>query len=176
MQIRTAAGLTAAVVAAALSAGAASGDATSAPKTVKTVKIANLGTVLATGGGLTLYRFTSDKKGTSSCSGACAALWPPLLVAGTAKPTGTAGVSASKLGTIRRSNGQEQVTYGGFPLYRYAADTQPGQAKGEGLEGTWFAVAGSGSLVKPTAGPVAATTTTPASTTSSNGGAAGYGY
>jgi hypothetical protein len=57
-------------------------------------------------------------------------------------------VTQSKLGTITRSNGTIQVTYAGHPLYFYKGDTKAGQAKGQGVENVWFAVATSGALVK----------------------------
>jgi predicted lipoprotein with Yx(FWY)xxD motif len=119
-----------------------------APSTVRTAAVAKLGTVLVNGSGLTLYRLDTDKKGASSCDGGCAAVWPPLLATGKTKPVAGTGVAASKLGLIKRSTGQMQVTYDGYPLYRFAADTKPGEAKGEGVSGTWFAVAPSGGLVK----------------------------
>jgi predicted lipoprotein with Yx(FWY)xxD motif len=44
-----------------------------------------------------------------------------------------------ELAVITRSDGVKQVTYKGSPLYRYAADTAPGDAKGQGVGGVWFA-------------------------------------
>jgi len=153
-----------------------------APLTVKTESISKLGPVLVNGSGLTLYRFKADKKGTSSCSGGCAAIWPPVLAVGKAKPVAGTGVAAAKLGLFKRSTGQLQVTYGGYALYRFAADTKPGEAKGEGVEGAWFAVAPSGALVKSTPtseGLASPTATTPSTSTPSAGTtstpAAGYG-
>ncbi len=101
--------------------------------TVKTAKVGKFGTVLVASNGMTLYRYTPDKKNVSVCNGACASYWPPLLVKGTAKPTVGSGASASLLGTTMRTGGAEQVTYAGFPLYYYAGDKKPGQANGAGL-------------------------------------------
>jgi predicted lipoprotein with Yx(FWY)xxD motif len=151
-----------------------------APVAVKTATVASFGSVLVNGSGLTLYRYTSDRKGASTCSGACAAEWPPLVVKGDAKPVAGKGVAASRLGMIKRSNGQMQVTYGGYPLYLFAGDSKAGQTKGQGFEKTWYLVASSGALVKTSpaaaapssssSAPAPATTTTPAS----SGG--GYDY
>jgi predicted lipoprotein with Yx(FWY)xxD motif len=169
MRTRWIGGLGALTLAIAIGLGAALATAAATTVTLKVAKISGLGTVLVNGNGLTVYRFTSDKKGSSSCTGGCATAWPPLMVAGATKPTAGSGVSASKLGTIKRANGQLQVTYGGYPLYRYAADSKPGQTKGEGVEGSWYAVTPSDALVKTTTNTTAATppTTTPNTTTPS---------
>ena len=45
-----------------------------------------------------------------------------------------------KVGTINRTDGTEQLTYNGHPLYTYIGDTAPGQAKGNNLNlngGLW---------------------------------------
>jgi hypothetical protein len=68
-------------------------------------------------------------------------------VKGTAKPTAGPGVTGSKLGTIRRPDGGLQVTYNGLALYRYAPDHRAGDAKGQGLEREWYAIAPTGRIV-----------------------------
>ena len=45
--------------------------------------------------------------------GRVAKVWPPLLVKAGAKPTVGPGLSAAKLGTIKRPDGGTQVTYNG---------------------------------------------------------------
>ena len=70
-----------------------------------------------------LYMFSADRGSTSTCYGACAAAkegWPPLLTSGTPR---VAGLNASLLGTTRRRDGSQQVTYGGHPLYYWSGDT-----------------------------------------------------
>jgi predicted lipoprotein with Yx(FWY)xxD motif len=96
------------------------------------VAVANtpLGRVVVDSNGRTLYLFEKDKNRRSACSGRCAKFWPPLLTHG--KPVARAGAKQSLLGTIRRANGSQQVTYAGHPLYRYAQDRKPGQTRGEG--------------------------------------------
>jgi predicted lipoprotein with Yx(FWY)xxD motif len=116
--------------------------------TVKTAKVGKFGTVLVAANGMTLYRYTPDKKNVSVCNGACASYWPPLLVKGTAKPTVGSGASAGLIGTTMRTGGAEQVTYAGFPLYYYAGDKKPGQANGQGFQKTWYVVSATGALVK----------------------------
>ena len=43
---------------------------------IKTEHVGKVGTVLATGTGLTLYRYTVDPAGKATCTGACAKVWP----------------------------------------------------------------------------------------------------
>lgn len=94
--------------------------------------------------GYTLYRFTKDKGTTSTCYGACAKQWPPLVTEG--KPNGV-DVVRSKMGTTKRKDGTIQVTYFGSPLYTYIGDKVTGEVKGNGVEafgGTWYALKANG--------------------------------
>ena len=90
-----------------------------------------LGRILVDSRGITLYDFPKDRGTTSSCYGACAALWPPLTTKG--KPVAGPGVRASLLGTTKRTDGKLEVTYNGHPLYYFVSDRRPGQATGQGL-------------------------------------------
>lgn len=104
-----------------------------------------VGPVLVDAKGLTVYDFRKDKGTTSSCYGACAASWPPVLSEGA--PTAGEGATASKLGTTERKDGTTQVTYAGHPLYTFVEDRKPGEANGNGISafgGQWFALKGSG--------------------------------
>jgi len=97
------------------------------------------GRVLASSRGLTLYYYGEDKphSGTSVCTGGCATAWPPLA----APVKAPAGVRLpGRLGVITRPNGVKQVTLNGYPLYCYAGDKAPGQAKGNGIEGSWHVI------------------------------------
>ncbi len=121
-------------------------------------------TVLTTASGLTLYALSGEGGGHFICtSSSCLGTWHPVTVSSGASPSGSVG----SLGTVKRPEGTEQVTYKGMPLYTFAGDTSPGQAGGQGFKdvGTWSAVA-VGSA------PVASTTTT----TESAGGGSGGGY
>jgi predicted lipoprotein with Yx(FWY)xxD motif len=86
--------------------------------------------------GLTLYRFTPEAGTKIACIGTCATTWPPLLMP-TGDPVGT-GLPAP-LGTVMRPDGGRQVTHNGWPLYRFHLDAAPGDAKGQGIAGKWFA-------------------------------------
>ncbi len=133
----------------ALFAAGAAFAAVHAAGTVRTAHNATLNTtILVDQNGRTLYHITSDKGGHISCSGACASIWPPLLVPKGTKPTAGPGIAKSKLGTVRRPDGRIQVTYAGLTLYRYSGDSKAGQAKGEGFEKLWYVSDSSGKLVK----------------------------
>jgi predicted lipoprotein with Yx(FWY)xxD motif len=98
----------------------------------------SLGTVV-TMDGYTLYRFGKDTSdpSKSTCNAECAKAWPPVLGDGQPKLT---GVPADKIGTIGRADGSQQLTLNGWPLYRYAKDTKPGETAGEGVGGSWHAI------------------------------------
>jgi predicted lipoprotein with Yx(FWY)xxD motif len=111
------------------------------------VRIADthLGRILVDSRGITLYDFVADKRTTSVCYNACAALWPPLITIG--KPIPGPGVKASLLGTTRRSDGKLEVTYGGHPLYYFVSDRHPGQTTGQGVNqfgGPWWVLSAAG--------------------------------
>jgi predicted lipoprotein with Yx(FWY)xxD motif len=155
-----------AILAACSSSGTSStsgGGSSSSPAaaTAGSLKTATIGgvTVLTNANGFTLYSFAPDTPTKSNCNGTCAQNWPP--VAGPATASGVTGT----FGTIKRSDGSVQATFDGHPLYAFAGDTAPGQAKGNGLNaagGLWHEITTSG-----TAAPA------PAGTSSSGGG---YGY
>lgn len=118
---------------------------TASPLIVKAAKRGKLGTILITASGYTLYRFTPDSSKKLACVGACTLAWPPLVLPkGVTHATAGSGVEQSLLGTRKRGTSL-QVTYKGLPLYRYAADTAPGQTNGQGVGGTWFVVKASSS-------------------------------
>jgi len=139
-------------------AAAASGVA------IKTAK-GSAGTYLAGPNGHALYLWVADSGGKSACAGACAQAWPPVETKG--NPTAGAGVDASDLGTIMRSDGSEQVTYKGHPLYYFVADTSADSTKGQGSDGfgaKWWLIAPSGTAI------TAGATTSASSSGSSSGG------
>ena len=107
--------------------------------------VPKVGSVLVDANGLTLYDFHKDKGTESSCYGACAGVWPPLLTDGEPRPSN--GASTAKLGTTKRKDGSVQVTYAGHPLYTYAADKKPGEANGHDIDSfgaEWYALTASG--------------------------------
>jgi predicted lipoprotein with Yx(FWY)xxD motif len=115
-------------------------------------------TVLTDSKGFTLYSFGLDTSTQSNCNGQCANNWPP--VTGSVTAPGVKGT----FGTIKRSDGSVQATFNGHPLYTFAADTSPGQAKGNGLTafgGVWHDDTTSGSAA-------------PAGSPAPGGGGSGY--
>ena len=106
------------------------------------------GKFLADGQGRALYLFEADKGSTSTCTGACASAWPPVTAS--AMPMAGGGVSQSLLGTTKRADGTEQVTYNGHPLYYFAADTGAGMVKGQGSKefgAGWYVLNAKGSKI-----------------------------
>ena len=138
-----------AVLLAALAGGSLAGGAVL--PTVKTAQVGDLGRVVVSASGRTLYHYTDETNGKVDCTGACAKLWPPLLVKAGTKPVAGSGVAASKLGILKRPDGSFQVTYGGLGLYLYAGDKKAGDAKGEALENSWYAVSPAAKIVKQAA-------------------------
>jgi predicted lipoprotein with Yx(FWY)xxD motif len=104
-------------------------------------------TVLVDQAGMTLYHFTRERARRVLCTGACASVWPPLLVGAGTRPLAGLGINRLRLGTVRRPDGRLQVTYAGLALYRYSGDARPGDAKGQGFGKVWFAVRPSGRLI-----------------------------
>jgi predicted lipoprotein with Yx(FWY)xxD motif len=139
--------------------------ATSGAVTVKTAASPTLGTILVDQSGQTLYRYTPDGTGKTTCTGECATAWPPLtLPSGTTHVGAAGGVTATALGTITRPGGVLQVTFKGMPLYRFLGDTKSGDTKGQGVDGTWFIVS---PTTTPAPTPAAPTPAAPASGSSS---------
>ena len=106
------------------------------------------GKALVSSDGRTVYLFEADKNGTSTCTGACAAAWPPVTATGT--PVAGSGVSQGLLSTIQRPDGTKQVTYNGHPLYYFVGDSGTGAAKGEGSKAFgagWYVVNASGAKI-----------------------------
>ena len=116
-------------------------------------EVAGVGTVVTDAAGKTLYRFDKDMATppTSNCDGECATTWPPAL-AGAGTPM-LQGIQDTQVGTLARKDGSKQLTLNGWALYEFSGDKAPGQTNGQGVNGTWFAVAPDGSkITAPAAG------------------------
>jgi predicted lipoprotein with Yx(FWY)xxD motif len=154
---RTPITLLAGAAAVALIAPAVAATAPAKPTSAQTatVRVAkrDLGRVLVDSRGRTLYLFKKDSGTKSACFGACAAAWPPLRASG--KPSVGNGLKASKVGTIKRSDGKRQVTYNGHPLYHFQGDKKAGDTNGQGLNAfgaRWYVVSSAGRQVTSSGG------------------------
>ncbi|QRP50230.1 hypothetical protein [Amycolatopsis sp. FDAARGOS 1241] len=137
--------------------GASQGSASAAPAPATLGETnTSLGTVLTNAQGFTLYTFDEDKNGMSACTdNGCKSLWPPVV--GKAQAANAVSLPG-QLATISRSDGIEQATYNGKPVYTFAQDTAPGQTKGDGVMGTWHALVITGGSVPPATGNGTAST------------------
>ncbi len=116
-----------------------------------------MGSYLTGASGRALYLWAADTNGKSSCSGACAQTWQPVVASAT--PSASGGVNAADLAVISRPGGGEQVTYKGHPLYYYAADSGPGMTTGQGTNSfgaKWWLIAPSGTAITATGSTAAA--------------------
>ncbi len=142
---------------------------------VKSASNATLGaTVLVDAQGMTLYHLSGEQNGKFICtSSACLQVWHPLSTS-TTTPSGSVG----SLGTVKRPEGTEQVTYKGMPLYTFVQDQKAGDAKGQGIKdvGTWTAVTISPGSSSAPAAPAPAPSPAPSPPPASSGGGGGYAY
>ena len=116
------------------SKSAVSGSA-GALKTMST----SIGTVLVDGSGRTVYELVGDSTANQTCTGGCAAIWPPVKANGT------------------------QMIVNGHPAFTFSGDNSAGQTKGQNVTdqwGRWLALDGSGN---PISAPAAANSKTSAS-------------
>jgi predicted lipoprotein with Yx(FWY)xxD motif len=120
------------------------------PPAPTTIALRNsaLGPILVDGNGRTLYLFEADRKDISTCNGACASVWPPLIAHGT--PVAAAGVNQSLLATTTRNDGSLEVAYNGHPLYYFVSDKQAGDISGEAITSfgaDWYVLSAAGSKI-----------------------------
>ena len=140
------------------------------PATVSAASTTSFGRVLVVGSGdyagCSLYLLTSDQlHALSGAPFACSDnanplkmscdsdLWPALLTEGA--PIAGPGVNPRLLGTVTRTDfdfltggsSVQQVTYNGYPLYRFFLDNVPGDTQGANLDdpvtsppGIWYLV------------------------------------
>jgi len=114
------------------------------------VKVADseLGPILVDESGRTLYAFIKDKDQTSNCGDACIAAWPALTTAKAA--VAGQGANVALIGQTQSTKGQQQVTYGQWPLYYYVNDMVAGDVNGQAIDDEWYVLSPDGKLVKKT--------------------------
>ncbi|MFZ2012332.1 MAG: hypothetical protein WAV00_00735 [Nocardioides sp.] len=112
------------------------------------VATTSLGRVVVDAQGRTVYLLTADSMNHATCNASCQGYWPPV-------PSGHgAGLSAEVASTALPGGGRT-VTVGGWPVYTYVGDHNPGDVSGEGVNtfgGIWYAVSPSGTPVKQAGG------------------------
>ncbi len=148
-----------------LAASALAGGAGSQSNATLSLRQTDLGHILVSAKGHTLYLFMKDLNGRSACSGTCATYWPPLMKTG--KLTVGPGVKRALVGTTKRADGRLQVTYNKHPLYAFALDKRAGQTKGQGSSNfgaEWYAVSAQGRAVLKAPTPTTTDTTTTTTT------------
>ncbi len=110
-------------------------DPVDVENSVRLATDATFGSVLTNAEGFTLYFFAPDSKGDSNCVDGCLAAWPAF---NPSQLSFDSGLDANDFAKITRTDGGEQVTYKGWPLYLFATDTEAGQINGDGAGGVWF--------------------------------------
>ncbi|HEX5608663.1 MAG TPA: hypothetical protein VFX45_01065 [Solirubrobacterales bacterium] len=111
-----------------------------------------VGRVVVNQVGFTLYTTSKDQKdsGETSCYGKCAKVWIPYTTVAT-PPTIMQKAKPSELGTIERTDGLTQLTYGGYPVYMYKPDEGAARVTGQGVKsfgGTWYTINPKGEIVE----------------------------
>jgi predicted lipoprotein with Yx(FWY)xxD motif len=133
------------------SSGSSAPSATTPPVVVISAKNEpGLGTVLVDARGKTLYQFLPDGGKHVTCTRSCASVWPPVMLPSGAKLRATDGVKASLLSSDPDPTGGRVVTYAGWPLYGYVADSSPGSHTGQGINlngGLWYVMSPSGKAI-----------------------------
>ena len=114
--------------------------------------------IVVDGNGHTVYMFTRDYVGapptcTAQLDPICPKLWPPVKSAGA--PLAGKGIIASKLGTVKRTDGRTQVTYNRHPLYYFSGccgygpgDKKPGDVNGQRLFDYWYVLSPKGTPIR----------------------------
>lgn len=99
----------------------------------------DLGPMLVDGTGYTIYRYDRDTPNPprSNCVDACATKWIPVTVQG---PMSLVNVDQALVGTVARTDGTQQYTLAGWPLYHFTGDGMPGETAGQGADQAWFPI------------------------------------
>ena len=106
-----------------------------------TASSSTLGTFLTDLNGKTLYHFTKDSVGTSTCYSQCASLWLPYIIPSSLTNITGGSMATGVVATITRTDNSAQVTYNGLPLYYWHNDVNPGDTLGQGIGNVWYVVA-----------------------------------
>jgi predicted lipoprotein with Yx(FWY)xxD motif len=111
----------------------------------------DLGKIMTSADGLTLYGFVNDVNAISTCYSTCAEAWPPVIVDADWKVG--PGLDTGVFSTTEREDGSLQLVAGKFPLYTYGGDAAPGDTTGQGSGDVWFAMNLDGTVITEDAAP-----------------------
>jgi predicted lipoprotein with Yx(FWY)xxD motif len=119
--------------------------------TLTTATKAPFGPYVVDGSGRSVYVLEGSRgmSGINRCSGQCLGVWPPLAASGS--PVTASGLDPAQVRLVSGYTGG-QVSYAGWPLYRYHHDMAPGQTTGQGVRdqwGTWYLMRPSGEPIRP---------------------------
>lgn len=93
------------------------------------------GKVMTDSKGRSLYFFSNDSKGQSSCSGSCLNDWPVFYDADAVK---SKEIDKEGIDEITRTDGIKQTTYKGWPLYYFRGDSEKSDISGDGVNNVWY--------------------------------------
>ncbi|QNG20998.1 hypothetical protein G4H71_08620 [Rhodococcus triatomae] len=114
---------------------------------VLTLGPTTLGEVVVDAGGLTVYVYDADEVGsaTSTCTGPCLESWEPVT-SSTTEPL-VEGLEDTVVVETIPSGDAHQIVVNGRPVYRSTGDREPGDAFGQAVGDTWWALDRSGLAV-----------------------------
>lgn len=100
--------------------------------------------ILAAGSSGTLYVLSTEKGAKLHCTGSCLKTWHPLEVPSATKSVKEASKVDGKVGFVKRTSKEKQVTFNSYPVYTYSGDSSATDVKGEALTesggGRWYLV------------------------------------
>lgn len=104
--------------------------------TIQLAENGTFGSIMVNQNNQSMYFFAGDVTGVSNCNGGCADVWPPVIEDLSQLELG-AGLNATLFGNITREDGQNQITFKGWPLYYFSPDADgvlenPGATLGDG--------------------------------------------
>ncbi|MEV6170752.1 SCO0930 family lipoprotein [Streptomyces sp. NPDC051954] len=112
-----------------------------------------LGEIVVDKNGHTVYRFLKDSPWPmkTACTGACLEKWPVIKPVDAADTKGIdlkgSGPTGQGYVVFDRPDGLKQQTIDCVPIYTFAGDKKPGDTNGQGVGGTWYAIAPDGKAV-----------------------------
>jgi predicted lipoprotein with Yx(FWY)xxD motif len=122
---------------------------TVAPAALFSIRKSQLGEILVTPDGLSLYNFDPDAKkpGGSVCNGPCADVWVPIIIKSEAQLVAPKGFTG-KLTAAKRDDGSLQAAVNGWPIYSWVFDKKPGDLNGQAVNEVWWVFNPSGELIR----------------------------